>query len=77
MKVLIDTNIILDVALQRHPFYTESLQVVSLVYQNQIEGYISASTISDIYYVLRKQMGRGLALDFFAKNENYLPNCFG
>jgi len=67
VKVLIDTNIILDVALARNPFYPESLQVVSLVYEKRIEGYISASTISDVYYVLRKQIGRGLALDFLRR----------
>lgn len=67
MKVLIDTNIILDVALQRHPFYSESIQVLSLVNQNRIKGYISASTLSDIYYVLRKQMGRSLAIDFLRR----------
>lgn len=69
MKVLIDTNIIVDVALERQPFYTESVQVISLVYQKQIEGYLSASTWSDIYYIIRKQKGRDLTLDFLRRNR--------
>lgn len=40
VKILIDTNVIVDVALERHPFYRESLQVLSFVYRQEIEGYI-------------------------------------
>ncbi|MFM6270865.1 MAG: type II toxin-antitoxin system VapC family toxin, partial [Dolichospermum sp.] len=32
--------------------------------QGQIEGYISASTISDLYYLIRKQKGRDLTIEF-------------
>lgn len=64
MKILIDTNVIVDVALERHPFYSESLQVLSFVYHQEIEGYISASTFSDIYYIIRKEKGRDSALNF-------------
>jgi len=64
MRILLDTNIILDVALERQPFYSESVQLISLVYQRQVEGYISASTFSDIYYIVRKAKGRDLTLEF-------------
>ncbi|MFK0730830.1 MAG: type II toxin-antitoxin system VapC family toxin [Gloeotrichia echinulata GP01] len=62
MKVLLDTNIILDFALERHPFYNNSTQVLSFIYQKQIDGYISASTFSDLYYIIRKEKGRASAL---------------
>jgi predicted nucleic acid-binding protein len=64
LKILIDTNIIVDVALERHPFYPESQRILSLAYQQQIEGYISASTVSDLYYIIRKVKGRSLTLEF-------------
>ena len=64
MKILLDTNIIIDVALERQPFYSESVQLISLVYQRQVEGYISASTFSDLYYIIRKAKGRDLTLEF-------------
>lgn len=67
MKVLLDTNVIVDVALEQHPFYSESMQVLSFVYQKQIEGYISASTFSDRYYIICKQKGRDSALDFLRR----------
>ncbi|NEP10111.1 MAG: PIN domain-containing protein [Symploca sp. SIO2C1] len=61
MKVLIDTNIIVDVALEHDPFFTDSEQVVSLVEQQQIEGYISASTFSDLYYIILHQFTKSSA----------------
>lgn len=64
MRVLLDTNIIVDVALERQPYFGDSETVVSLVEQGQIEGYISASTFSDLYYIIRKEKGRNLTLEF-------------
>lgn len=67
MKVLIDTNIIMDVALQRQPFFAASNQLFSLVQHQQFEGYVSASTFGDLYYLIRKEQGRDLALDFLRR----------
>ncbi|MGK7890878.1 MAG: PIN domain-containing protein [Leptolyngbyaceae cyanobacterium] len=64
MKVLIDTNVIVDVALKRQPFYADSLRVLTLAYQGSIEALISASTVTDIYYLIRKAKGHEATLDF-------------
>ena len=64
MKVLLDTNVIVDVALERQPFFADSRQVLLLVEQEQVEGYISASTFSDIYYLVRRGRGREWAKEF-------------
>ncbi|MHC5723755.1 MAG: type II toxin-antitoxin system VapC family toxin [Nostoc sp.] len=64
MKVLLDSNVILDVALKRQPFFSNSDTVVSFVEEGQIEGYICASSFSDLYYIIRKDKGRNLALEF-------------
>nr|WP_246276634.1 PIN domain-containing protein [Microcoleus asticus] len=61
---MLDTNIILDIALERQPFFGESEQVLSLVEQGEVEGYISASTFSDLYYIIRKAKGRDSTLEF-------------
>lgn len=71
MKILIDTNIIVDVALERQPFYPESLEVISFVYQKKIEGYILASSFSDLYYIIRKQKGRDLTIDFLMRIRTF------
>lgn len=64
MKVLLDTNVILDVALERQPFFEDSETVLSLVEQKQIEGYISASSFGDLFYIIRREKGRDLTLEF-------------
>ncbi len=63
-KVLFDTNIILDFALQRQPWLTDSEQIIYFAEQKHIIGYVSASTISDLYYIIRKSKGKELALEF-------------
>ncbi|NDJ20607.1 PIN domain-containing protein [Nostoc sp. B(2019)] len=64
MKVLIDTNIIVDVALDRDPFFTDSERVLRFVEQQELEAYISASAFSDLYYIIRKAKGHIWALQF-------------
>ena len=51
MKYLIDTNIILDVLLKRKPFYNDSAEVLNLSGQKDINLYVTASSITDIYYI--------------------------
>ncbi len=64
MKVLLDTNIILDFALERQPWFTNSEQIIYFAEQKLIVGYVSASTISDLYYIIRKSQGKELAIEF-------------
>ena len=56
MKILIDTNIILDVMLRREPFYKLSLEILGLTKKDDVEEYISASAITDIYYLAYRQL---------------------
>lgn len=64
MKVLIDTNIILDLALIRLPFYEEADEIFYLIELEKIEGFVSATTLTDIYYILRKQKGKEWSFEF-------------
>jgi len=54
MKVLIDTNIVLDVLLNRKPFVENALKVFRQAEKGRIEAYITASSITDLVYILRK-----------------------
>ena len=51
MKYLIDTNVILDVLLKRESFYKSCAKVLTLARQEDTELYVSASAITDIYYI--------------------------
>ena len=57
MRYMIDTNIILDVFLDQEPFSTSSKQVLSLCESKKIHGFISASSATDIFYIVRKRLG--------------------
>ena len=56
MKILIDTNIVLDVMLKREPFYKPSLEILRLAKKDDVEEYVSASAITDIYYLAYRQL---------------------
>jgi len=66
VKVLLDTNIIVDVAIEREPFFGDSEQVLTFVEEGRIEGYISASTFGDLYYIIRRDKGRNMALELLS-----------
>ena len=57
MRVLIDTNVILDILQKREPFFTDSYQALRRALENDAECLISASAATDIFYVLRKSLG--------------------
>ncbi len=62
MNLQIDTNIILDVLLISQPFYEYSSGIIALAQKNNYNIYIVASGVTDIYYVIRKQIAKGKAL---------------
>ena len=53
MKILVDANVALDVLLERHPHYIPGTQILGLS-RGGIELFVSASTVTDIYYIIRK-----------------------
>jgi predicted nucleic acid-binding protein len=53
-KVFLDTDIILDVALARTPFFAASKNVLAMAENNIIIGHTSSNVIANIYYILRK-----------------------
>jgi len=55
VKILIDTNVILDIFLKREPFFTDSYNAVRRAIEQDVECFLSSSAITDIFYILRKQ----------------------
>ncbi len=54
MKILIDTNVALDVLLNRTEFFQASYDVLKLTALGRISGFVTTSAVTDIFYVLRK-----------------------
>jgi predicted nucleic acid-binding protein len=55
MKVFVDTNVVLDVLLERHPFYDDSFMIFRFINLECIRGYLSAASITDIFYFVYKK----------------------
>lgn len=52
MRVLVDTNVVLDVLLERRPFSEAAAQVFALVEESRIEGFLCATTLTTVDYLL-------------------------
>jgi len=53
--ILLDTNIIIDVFAARAPFDLYAVEIFRLAKENKVKIYISAASITTIYYLLRVQ----------------------
>lgn len=61
MKVLIDTNVVLDLLLERDPFVESAIALFEQIERGNLIGYIAATTITNIFYIIRKTEGREVA----------------
>ena len=61
MKIFLDTNILLDVLLDRKPFSEPSSKVWRLAECGRLEAVISAISFNNIFYIVRKYAGKEAA----------------
>jgi len=57
LRALIDTNVVLDVWLERQPFLRASALVLDACERGTIGGLFCASSVTDLYYIGRKELG--------------------
>ncbi len=62
MRALIDTNVILDYVLERHPFHADAEKIVLLAAAEDFAGYLSSITPVNVFYTGRKLKGKDHAL---------------
>ena len=58
MKLLIDTNIIIDVLYARKPFVEDASKLFKCCELKMVDGYVLALSIPNIVYIMRKELGR-------------------
>jgi len=63
-KLLIDCNILIDWLTDRPPFSVHANQLLVLIENKIVEGLLSPLTLSNTYYILRKQTNRKIANEF-------------
>ena len=67
MRILFDTNVVLDVLLDREPFSTTAAALFSKVESGVISGFVCATTITTIHYLARKVLGIDSAMEEIKK----------
>ncbi|MFB2920533.1 MULTISPECIES: type II toxin-antitoxin system VapC family toxin [Aerosakkonema] len=66
MRILLDTNIILDFMLEREPFFNDANAIVQKIISRDVEGYVTATTLTNIFYIARKIKGIEIAKQYIA-----------
>jgi len=61
MTILLDTNVALDILLNRKPWYVNAALIFGMAQQNFFKGYVSASTVTDLFYITAKENGKKTA----------------
>lgn len=58
MRILFDTNIILDLFLDREPFSQDAQILISKVERGEVIGVLCATTVTTIHYILSRSLGK-------------------
>lgn len=75
MRVLIDTNVVLDFLQEREPFVENAARLFKHIDAGEVEGFIAATTITNIYYIVRRAAGRAVAQDAITQVLSDLNIC--
>lgn len=76
IKVLVDTNVILDWIMIREPNSTNAKLIIEQCLFGQMQGYITSHSLTDIFYILRKDYSvekRKQLLRLLCEGMNVIP----
>ncbi len=62
MRLFLDINVILDVLADRKPWVGKSAAVLSLLDHADVDGLVAAHSITTLFYLVSKHLGRKQAL---------------
>lgn len=71
-RVLFDSDVLLDVLAQRQPFIAASAQALNIATQPQVQGYVSGHAVTNIFYILRRQVGIDTARELLSRLLQHL-----
>lgn len=60
-NIFLDTNIILDIALERPIFFDQASKIFEKLANGEIHCFITATSIKDIYFLIRKEKTKEIA----------------
>ena len=53
-RIFVDTNVLLDVLLEREGFYYDALKIWANAELGKVEAYIAAISLNNVHYVMRR-----------------------
>jgi len=71
-KIFIDSDIILDVVLQREPFFKSSQKVMAYIEKNKFQGFTSALILANCFYIISNIKNKELAENAISKIRSIL-----
>lgn len=75
MNILLDSNVILDLALKRKPYIESIRPILQKADENQFYFYITSASITDIHYVISKEIGKTKSLKFLKDLVSKVELC--
>lgn len=60
-QVLFDSDVLLDVLLNRHPFVIDSAKALNTVATDQVKGFLAGHAVTNLYYIMRRQLSSSVA----------------
>lgn len=63
MKILFDTNVVLDLMLLREPYFKAAALLMAEVEQKKIDGFVCATTVTTIHYLVERELSQKEARD--------------
>jgi predicted nucleic acid-binding protein len=61
IRLLIDTNVVLDVVLGRRPWAADAAALLDAIEKGRAEGHIAGHAVTTVYYIVDKQRGHSVA----------------
>ena len=58
MRILFDTNVLLDALLEREPYMRDAAQLLAAVEMGTLSGLLGATTVTTIAYIAERALGR-------------------
>lgn len=71
-RVFIDSDVCLDVLIERKPFLDFSKKIFTLLYEERIQGIISSLSIVNIHYFLRKDVSETSAREIISRLKSLI-----
>ncbi|MEM9391532.1 MAG: PIN domain-containing protein [Bacteroidota bacterium] len=72
MRVLIDTDVVLDFFLDRKPFSEEATKIFALCEAKRVQGFMTPVIFSNVYYILRQTASHEKVIEKLNQLMNFI-----